>query len=854
MRRFRTVLVGCAIGLAVPASASAATLVVQGTADDAGSPSGCTAASSAGTYNCTTIRDAVDFANTSPDAGTNPTIKLNAGEFNLTHGALSPGVPVTIIGAGDQGSSVTTIKQTSTDADGIDTDFALTLNDLVVSGTPGPSTGYVDSGGIYDSGADPVTLNGVTVTGCTVQEPAAASATGSSPGATGNEAFAAAIDAGGTLTLTESVVSDNRDVAGNGGAGSATEGPGAGGGAGGPISANALVISDSVVKDNVAIGGDGGAAAAAGQTGGTGGQATGGGVNDATPVTITSSMISDNQALGGNGGAADGSGGGGTAGAALGGGLYLANGSGAGSITDTTISGNTAEAGTPASDTASGGFGGNASYAGGGGMFATLPFSLSISSSTFSGNQSIVQNAGTGAGTETGFAGSAEGGALYVNQGPDATVVNSTMSGNTAQSGAGGGTAGTIGSFGGAIDAYGGGSTAVGLYSDTIAGNAATASHGATAELGANLIAIATPLTLQDTVIANAEPSGAPNCAFQGGGAITDDGHNLWDGNPDVCGFSFTENDQRVISAGLNPLGSNGGPSIIASGSTPAIPEAQTLAPAVGSPVIGFGGACTNPLAEGATTPPFPALTVDERGRPRPATCDIGAFQTQPLKASGTAVIKGRPIVGATLGCDGTFTATGDGAFTSTGSIGTIKFTFLWSSNGTKLGTNSGLTITDKDQGDGIVCTETATGAYGQASSTSAAVHVPPAITLTKVAESHKTWAEKHFKHGPAVGTTFSYTLNLSATVVLKFTQQAKGRKLKGKCVAQTHKNAHKPSCKLTVKAGALRTTGLPGKNKLKFAGKLGGKKLAPGSYEVTITAETGPGDAGKTLRFTIAR
>jgi hypothetical protein len=839
MRRFRTVLVGCAIGLAVPASASAATLVVQGTADDAGSPSGCTAASSAGTYNCTTIRDAVDFANTSPDAGTNPTIKLNAGEFNLTHGALSPGVPVTIIGAGDQGSSVTTIKQTSTDADGIDTDFALTLNDLVVSGTPGPSTGYVDSGGIYDSGADPVTLNGVTVTGCT-------------PGATGNEAFAAAIDAGGTLTLTESVVSDNRDVAGNGGAGSATEGPGAGGGAGGPISANALVISDSVVKDNVAIGGDGGAAAAAGQTGGTGGQATGGGVNDATPVTITSSMISDNQALGGNGGAADGSGGGGTAGAALGGGLYLANGSGAGSITDTTISGNTAEAGTPASDTASGGFGGNASYAGGGGMFATLPFSLSISSSTFSGNQSIVQNAGTGAGTETGFAGSAEGGALYVNNGPDVTIVNSTMSGNSAQSGTGGGTPGTIGSFGGAIDSYGGGSTAVGLYSDTLAGNAATSELGAGGELGANLIAIASPFTLQDTVVADAEPSGAPNCAFQGGGAITDEGHNLWDGNPDVCGFSFTEDDQRVISAGLNPLGSNGGPSIIASGSTPAIPDAQTLAPAVGSPVIGFGGACTNPL--GASTPPFPALTVDERGDPRPATCDIGAFQTQPLKASGTPVIKGRPIVGGDLLCNGTFTASGDGAFTSTGSIGPIAFTYVWSSNGKTLGHNGSLIVGNNDQGDGIVCTVTATGAYGHDSATSAAVHVPPAITLTKVAESHKTWAEKHFKHGPPVGTTFSYTLNLSATVVLKFTQQAKGRKVKRKCVAAKRSNADKPSCKLTVKAGTLRTTGRAGKNKLKFAGKVGGKKLRPGTYEVTISATNGSSAAGKTLKFTIAR
>ena len=166
----------------------------------------------------------------------------------------------------------------------------------------------------------------------------------------------------------------------------------------------------------------------------------------------------------------------------------------------------------------------------------------------------------------------------------------------------------------------------------------------------------------------------------------------------------------------------------------------------------------------------------------------------------------------------------------------------------------SGYTVTDKDRGHAITCTETVTGAYGHASATTAAVHVPAAITLTKVSETHKTWAEKHFRHGPPVGTTFSYTLNMPATVVLKFTRQAKGRKVKRKCVAQTHKNAHKPSCKLTVKAGTLKTSGRTGKNKLVFAGKVGGKKLAPGSYEVTITAETGPGNANHTLRFTIAR
>jgi collagen type I alpha len=850
MRRFRTVLVGCVVWLVLPASASAVTLVVQGTADDAGSATGCTAASGAGTYNCNTLRDAVVFANTSPSAGTNPTIKLSAGEFDLTNGTLTSTVPITVTGAGDQGSSVTTIKQTSTLGWAFQAGAALTLNDLVVRGTPVASYGV--SGGITaDEAGVPLTLNGVTVTGMTVHYPNGAAATASTPGQAGDTTLGAAVGTSGTVTLTDSVVSDNEDIAGAGGAGSATEGPGAGGAAGPVIAAGGLVMSGSIVTGNMAIAGTGGAAGASGQTGGTGGAVNGAGISSSGPVSITSSVISDNQALGGNGGAADGSGGGGSAGAVLGGGLYVAS-SNASSITDSTIEGNTAEAGKPANDAAAGGSGGNAQYAGGAGIFATGGFSLDISSSTFSGNQSIVQNGGAGAGTEMGFAGSAEGGALYANEGPDVTIVNSTMSGNTAQSGAGSGTAGTIGSYGGAIDAYG--SPGVRLYSDTIANNTAVSALGATGELGSNLIGIGTFLTLQDTVVADAEPSGAPNCAFQSGGAITDDGHNLWDGNPDVCGFSATTDDVRTTNAGLNSLGSNGGPSIIASGSTPAIPQAQTLAPTADSPVIRNGGACTNPLAEVASTPPFPALTVDERGRPRPATCDIGAFQTQPLKASGAAVIKGQAIVGGDLVCNGKFTATGDGAFTPTGAIGDLAFSFLWSGNGKTLGRQGSLLVNGKDQGDAITCTVTVTGAYGHASATSPAVHVAPAITLTHVSETHKTWAEKHFRHGPPVGTTFSYTLNLPATVVLRFTRQAKGRKVKRKCVAQTRKNAHKPSCKLTLKLGTLKTTGPAGKNKLKFTGKVSGKKLRPGSYQVTIVAERPSGDASKTLRFTIAR
>jgi hypothetical protein len=74
--------------------------------------------------------------------------------------------------------------------------------------------------------------------------------------------------------------------------------------------------------------------------------------------------------------------------------------------------------------------------------------------------------------------------------------------------------------------------------------------------------------------------------------------------------------------------------------------------------MIGNGGACINPLPTNTTN----RLTVDQRGLPRGATCDIGAFQAQPITVTGNPQITGTPVVGHTLTCvTGSFLATDDG-------------------------------------------------------------------------------------------------------------------------------------------------------------------------------------------------
>jgi hypothetical protein len=141
----------------------------------------------------------------------------------------------------------------------------------------------------------------------------------------------------------------------------------------------------------------------------------------------------------------------------------------------------------------------------------------------------------------------------------------------------------------------------------------------------------------------------------------------------------------------------------------------------------------------------------------------------------------------------------------------------------------------------------------------------PLAPTLSSVSETAKSWREGNLlaqistgrkgKKTPPVGTTFSFTLNESASVTFTFTEPASGRKVGKTCVAQTKKNKHKRRCTRTVVAGALRFSGLAGENKVRFEGLISKhKKLKPGSYSLLVTGTaSGKHSTTRTLRFTIA-
>jgi hypothetical protein len=164
-----------------------------------------------------------------------------------------------------------------------------------------------------------------------------------------------------------------------------------------------------------------------------------------------------------------------------------------------------------------------------------------------------------------------------------------------------------------------------------------------------------------------------------------------------------------------------------------------------------------------------------------------------------------------------------------------------------------------------------ASSSHGTAAAATVSITVSPTpILVTPIlgalGESSKVWraggalarisANSKRKKKPPVGTIFSFSLNVPASVTFAFTQQLAGRKVNGKCVAQTNKNRRKRVCKRTVTRGTLSFTGHAGTNKVSFQGRISRtKKLTPGTYTLVIIATaTGQRSQPKSLSFTIVK
>lgn len=128
--------------------------------------------------------------------------------------------------------------------------------------------------------------------------------------------------------------------------------------------------------------------------------------------------------------------------------------------------------------------------------------------------------------------------------------------------------------------------------------------------------------------------------------------------------------------------------------------------------------------------------------------------------------------------------------------------------------------------------------------------------------ESHHRWregiapAQIARKHKLPIGTTFGFTLNETAHVVMAFRRQLPGRQVRHRCVAPTKHSKHKPRCSRTIVAGTLPFTGHTGANTVRFDGRISRtRKLRPGTYLLIMTATSPTGKtATARLTFTIVK
>jgi hypothetical protein len=105
--------------------------------------------------------------------------------------------------------------------------------------------------------------------------------------------------------------------------------------------------------------------------------------------------------------------------------------------------------------------------------------------------------------------------------------------------------------------------------------------------------------------------------------------------------------------------------------------------------------------------------------------------------------------------------------------------------------------------------------------------------------------------------STIKYTLSEAATVTFTIQRAAPGRKVGRRCVAPTKRNRSRKRCtRFVAVKGSLTQNGNVGANTLAFNRRIGGRKLAPGTYRLTAEAKDPAGNKSALTRvnFTIIK
>jgi uncharacterized delta-60 repeat protein len=107
------------------------------------------------------------------------------------------------------------------------------------------------------------------------------------------------------------------------------------------------------------------------------------------------------------------------------------------------------------------------------------------------------------------------------------------------------------------------------------------------------------------------------------------------------------------------------------------------------------------------------------------------------------------------------------------------------------------------------------------------------------------------------IGGTVRYTASEPVTAIFKVERATTGRRVGRRCVKATRRNRARRKCTRYVRVrGSFTHQGAAGRNTFKFSGRVGGRKLAVGSYRLVAVAEDAADNKSATRRrnFRIVR
>jgi hypothetical protein len=100
-------------------------------------------------------------------------------------------------------------------------------------------------------------------------------------------------------------------------------------------------------------------------------------------------------------------------------------------------------------------------------------------------------------------------------------------------------------------------------------------------------------------------------------------------------------------------------------------------------------------------------------------------------------------------------------------------------------------------------------------------------------------------------GTIVRYRLSEPASVRFTVEKPRPGRRVGRRCVVPTRANRTRPRCIRHVTVGGFTHTGRAGANSFRFTGRVGGRKLAPGTYRLVAVPTDAARNRGAAVRRT---